>query len=46
MVKENGKIEKKKWIMFMYIFIYMSFKLNTENQTISSEISVIIKLVI
>ena len=38
--------QNKKWIMFTYIFIYMSFKLNTENQTISSEISVIIKLVI
>ena len=38
--------QNKKWIMFTYIFIYMSFKLNTENQTISSEIPVIIKLVI
>ena len=35
----------KKWIMFTSIFIYMSFKFNMENLTISSEISVIIKLV-
>ena len=37
--------QNKKWVMFTSIFIYMSFKLDMENLTISSEISVIIKLI-